>query len=75
MRSSMPSANAKSSWLWTLTKIVMFLGFVAGALWGYKTYVLRQASGKSFTMGGMGATMARNVPGVGGGLYSNSKRF
>ncbi|KAF7798976.1 hypothetical protein EIP86_010205 [Pleurotus ostreatoroseus] len=75
LRSNLPSASAKSSWLWTITKIVLFVGFVVGALWGYKTYALRQAGGKGFNMGSMGSMGMGRVPGVGGGLYSDAKRF
>ncbi|KAJ3534261.1 hypothetical protein NM688_g7163 [Phlebia brevispora] len=65
-RSNMKT-TAESSWLWTFAKIGLFVAFVAGALYGYKIYALRQAGGKGFGIG--------RVPGVGGGLYPDAKRF
>ena len=52
--------------MWTLTKIGLFLAAIAGVLYSYKIYVLRQAGGKGFGVG--------RVPGV-GAMYADSKRF
>ena len=35
--------SASLGWFWTLTKILFFVGAVAGVLYGYKIYSLRSA--------------------------------
>jgi len=57
--------SAYSGWFWTLTKIIFFLGAVAGVLYGYKTYALRSVQGFN--------SYPRS-PGIGGGGYYE-KRF
>ena len=66
-RNNIPT-DAKSSWLYTVLKFVLFIGVVAGLLYGYKTYTLRQA-GKGF-----GSGMGRGGSSLGGAFY-DSKRF
>lgn len=48
-------------------KTLGFFGVVAAMLYAYKTYVLRQATGKGFSIGKAG--------GMGSSLYADSKRF
>jgi mannose-binding lectin 2 len=65
-----PEGSGYSGWFWTLAKIVFFIGAVAGALYGYKTYTLRSAHNfnsypRSPGIGGTGLG--------GGGFYE--KRF
>ena len=62
-------ASEGSGWGWTLTKLALFVGVVAGALYGYKMYALKQARG-----GGAFGSVGRSMQGFGGGLY-DSKRF
>lgn len=59
--------NSGSSWFMSILKMFGFFGIVAALLYAYKTYALRQATGKGFNIG-KGASM-------GGGLYADSKRF
>ena len=66
-RNNVPT-DVNSSWLSTLFKFILFVGVVAGLLYGYKTYALRQA-GRGF-----GAGMGRGGPSLGGAFY-DSKRF
>lgn len=62
--------SAASGWFWALAKMVFFVGAVAGALYGYKTYALKSAQNfnsypRSPGIGGAGFG--------GGGFYE--KRF
>ena len=59
-----------SGWFWALTKMILFVGAVAGVLYGYKTYSLKSARNfnsypRSPGIGGTGFG--------GGGFYE--KRF
>ena len=59
-------------WGWTFVKLCLFVGVGVGALYGYKTYQLRQARGGGLgggSFGGMG-----RMQGFGGGAF-DSKRF
>ena len=68
---------AASGWGGSFVRLCLFLGVVAGALYGYKTYALRQARG--FGGGGAGfgggagafGAVGRSVQGFG----YDSKRF
>jgi len=58
---------AAPGWLWFIAKFLLFLGAVAGCLYGYKTYALRSA--QSFN------SYPRS-PGIGGGVnFYDNKRF
>jgi len=57
-------------WMWTLLKIACGLGAVAGLLYAYKTWVLSQAAGKPF-----GSMFVGRGPGLGSGMFADSKRF
>ena len=62
--------DAETSFLPTFVKFVLFCGVVAGLLYGYKNYALRQA-GKDFASGfGFG----QKAPALGSPFY-DSKRF
>ncbi|RDX48732.1 hypothetical protein K466DRAFT_650693 [Polyporus arcularius HHB13444] len=63
---------ASSGWGWTFIKLLLFVGIVAGALYGYKTYALKQAR-SGFGPGAFGS-VGRSMQGFGGGIY-DSKRF
>ena len=67
---------AASGWGGSFVKLCLFLGVVAGALYGYKTYALKQARGGAG--GGLGGGafggMGRSMAGFGGGAF-DSKRF
>ena len=66
---------AGSSWTWTFIKLCAFLGIVAGALYGYKTYSLKQSRGGYGGLGGGSfGGVGRSMPGFGGGAF-DSKRF
>lgn len=62
--------SASSGWFWNLVKIVLFVGVIAGALYGYKIYSLKSA--QSFN------SYPRS-PGIGGSGYGGGgfyeKRF
>ena len=62
--------SAYSGWFWALAKIVFFLGVVAGALYGYKVYTLRNA--QSFNSYPRSPGIGNSGFGV-GGFYE--KRF
>ncbi|EJF60754.1 legume-like lectin, partial [Dichomitus squalens LYAD-421 SS1] len=63
---------AASSWSWTFIKLFLFVGVVAGALYGYKTYALRQARGGVAGVGvGAFGSVGRSMQGFG----YDSKRF
>ncbi|KAI0697412.1 legume-like lectin family-domain-containing protein [Cerioporus squamosus] len=61
-----------SGWGWTFIKLLFFVGIAAGALYGYRTYALKQARG-GFGPGAFGS-VGRSMQGFGGGIY-DSKRF
>ncbi|GJE91345.1 legume-like lectin family-domain-containing protein [Phanerochaete sordida] len=61
--------DSESSFLSKFVKFVLFVGVVAGVLYAYKTYTLRQAGGKGF-----GAGIGRSGPALGNPFY-DSKRF
>ena len=83
-------AVTSNAWLWGILKVCFVLGVIAGVLYGYKMWVLGQASGRGMmgAMGlggmrmGMGGTRIPGLGGVasrakafGGGLYDDGKRF
>ncbi|KAI0753198.1 legume-like lectin family-domain-containing protein [Daedaleopsis nitida] len=61
-----------SGWTWTFIKFFIFIGVVAGAMYGYKMYALNKARGGG--LGGSFGSVGRSMQGFGGGLY-DSKRF
>lgn len=60
--------DAKGSWFMSILKTLGFFGLVAALLYAYKTYALRQTSGRGFSFG-------KSAASIGGGLYADSKRF
>ena len=66
-------AAGASGWGWTFMKLLFFVGIVAGVLYGYKAYSLKQARGGGFGPGAFGS-VGRSMQGFGGGIY-DSKRF
>ncbi|KAH9909430.1 legume-like lectin family-domain-containing protein [Epithele typhae] len=63
--------SQSSSWTWTFVKLFLFVGVVAGALYGYKQHTLRQSRGG--LGGGTFGSMGRTMQGLGGAF--DSKRF
>ena len=61
-----------SGWGWSFIKVCLFVGVVAGALYGYKTYALKQARG-GFGGGAFG-NVGRSMQGFGSSAF-DSKRF
>ncbi|KAI0795141.1 legume-like lectin [Abortiporus biennis] len=59
-----------STWLSSLFKFILFIGVIAGAMFGYNKYQLSKLSARSpLAYGG------RSPSGFGGGLYADAKRF
>lgn len=76
--SAVVRAVKNSGWFWGILKVLFVLGVLAGVLYGYKTWVLGQASrgaGKGMGMGGMGMGINSRAKIFGGGLYDDGKRF
>lgn len=62
------------SWLWTFAKFGGVLATIAGVLYAYKSYVLAQASGRSFGSAFMGQAGGR-AANFASGFYTDAKRF
>lgn len=64
LRASRPKGG--SSWLVFLFKLFGWVGAIAAVLYAYKIYMLRGLKGFGIT---------KSTPGLGAGLYADSKRF
>jgi len=64
------AGQSESSSFGAFFKFILFIGVCAGALYGYKTYMLRKAGGGRSGFGG-----GNGSGGFAAGLYPDSKRF